>query len=79
MGSLCSCLCNQAGHVGRCQEVAESGLYLPDDQPRIRPVGVVCRPCYQAALGRPRDTREAIPAGVSRWLRSAHEESRSRS
>ncbi|RCW40925.1 hypothetical protein DFQ14_1092 [Halopolyspora algeriensis] len=82
MGSLCSCLCNQAGHVGQCQEIAESGLYLPDGQPRIRPIGVVCRPCYQAALGRPRDPRKAVPAGVhagvSRWLRSTREESRVR-
>lgn len=82
MGSLCSCLCNQAGHVGRCRELAESGLYLPEGQPRIRPVGVVCRPCYQAALGRLRDPREVttsvVHAGVGRWLRPRHEETRTR-
>lgn len=62
MGSLCSCLCNQSGHAGRCREIAESGLYLPDGEPRTRPIGVVCRPCYQAALRR-RGEADTVPSG----------------
>lgn len=57
MGSLCSCLCVQAGHTGQCQEIAESGLYLPAEEPRIRPIGVVCRPCYEAVAERNTGTR----------------------
>lgn len=51
MEVLCACLCNQAGHSGRCREVAEPGLDLLPGQPHIL-AGAVCRGCFEAVRGR---------------------------
>ncbi|GAA2775009.1 hypothetical protein [Saccharopolyspora taberi] len=46
----CTCLCNQAGHVDRCQGSPEQGLRLPEGWPVLMPSRETCRACYQAAV-----------------------------
>lgn len=48
MHSLCTCLCNKAGHHGICQEQADPTCVLNYPELQLYTPGSMCRTCYKA-------------------------------
>lgn len=52
MHTLCTCLCNKAGHHGICQEEADPACVLDCPELQLYTPGSMCRTCYKAVRSR---------------------------